>query len=116
MRLIIESDKIIIDGIEYVPVGEKSEIKVGDIVKVTDTGKCYSGYHTWSGWKKTHIEYAIRYQYECASPNKNEKYIVRYIGEHEYGIIHLAIIENANDKKCYLIDVKGIERTTEDWG
>ena len=110
MRIIIESDKIIIDDKEYVPVGEKSEIKVGDIVKVTDTGKCYSGYHTWPGWRKTHIEYAIRYQYGSGSLNKNDKYIVRYIDKHEYGIIHLAIIENANDRKCYLIDVKGIEK------
>lgn len=100
--------KVIIDGIEYVPA--KKEIKVGDLVKVTNPQKNYPGYYTWPGWKKANIEYAIRYQYEIASPNKNEKYIVRYIDKHECGIIHLAIIEDRNDRRCYLIDVDGLER------
>lgn len=99
--------KVIIDGIEYVPV--KKEIQVGDTVKVTDTGKCYLGYYTWSGWLKADFEYAIRYQYEGEHPNKNEKYIVRYLGKHECGIMHLAIIESTDDRKCYLIDVDGLE-------
>ena len=108
MRLIIESDKIIFDGIEYVPV--KKEIQVGDLVFVTDAGKFYPGYDIWPGWKKAPIEYAIRYQYECEMPNKNEMYIVRYIGEHGCGNFHIAIIESTLDRKCYLIDVDGLEK------
>lgn len=106
--------KVIIDGIEYVPVGEKSEIKVGDIVKVTDPLKCHSRYHTWPGWRKANIEYAIRYQYESELPNKSEKYIVRYLDKHEYEIVRLAIIENTNDRKCYLINVIGLTKVVDE--
>lgn len=113
--------EVIIDGIKYVPSTEeeeiKGEIKVGNVVRITDAGKSYSSYHSWYGWKRAPLEYAIRYQFEGKSPDKGKIYIVRYIGEHEYGIISLAIIENVVDRRCYLIDVDGIEKIADEyWG
>ena len=109
MRLIIENDKIIIDGIEYVPVDEK-EIEVGDIVRVKNPEKCYTSYYSWLGWKEAPIEYAIKYQYFGGTPNQKENYLVRYIGCHGKEDKKLAIIEDAPLGKCYLVNVIGLEK------
>lgn len=102
--------KVIIDGIEYVPVGEKSEIKVGDTVRVIDGEKCHPAYYSWPGWKEAPIEYAIRYQYFGGTTDPQENYVVRYIGCHGNENKKLAIIEDAPLGKCYLVNVKGLEK------
>lgn len=112
MRLIIENDKIIIDDNEYVPVGEKSEIKVGDLVRVTDR-KFYSNYYTWAGWKEAPIEYAIKYQYFGGVPHEEENCVVRYIGCHGKEDKKLAIIEDTLCGRCYLVNVKGLKKVKE---
>ena len=101
--------KVIIDGTEYVPVRKKSEIRVGDLVRVTD-GNCYPSYYTWPGWKEAPIEYAIKYQYFSGAPYEKENCVVRYIGCHEKEDKKLAIIENTSFGGCYLVNVKGLEK------
>ncbi len=108
MRLIIEEDKIIIDGIEYAPV--KKEIQVGDTVRVKNPGKCYTSYWSWPGWKEAPIEYAIGYQYFGGTPDTEENYVVRYIGLSGTESKKLAIIEETLFRRCYLVDVKGLEK------
>ena len=112
--------KVIIDGIEYVPVEEKAEIKVGDTVRVENPSMHYPGHHTWPGWREAPIEYAIRYQFESKGPNTEDVYVVRYIGKHGYIDRTLAIIERKPWEKywdkCYLIDIAALEKVEKDYG
>lgn len=112
MRLIIENDKIIIGGIEYVPV--KKEIQVGDRVRVVEPGKRYSSYQNWPGWKNVTLEYAIRYAYgdaSCDNVMENETFRVIHITYNDSLTgVTLALIESEKYRECYLINVDGLEK------
>ena len=104
--------KVVINGVEYVPVNN-ADIKVGDLVKVVDSGKIYSTYHSWPDWKKVPVEYAVRYSFG-QSLCDGKRGVVRYIGTHEFGDVDLALIETIDGtKQCYLIALKGIVKCSE---
>jgi len=102
--------KVIIDGIEYVPVNNSTEIKVGDRVKVVNEGEQYDSYYTWSGWADVPLEYAVRFDYRGRLFN-GEVCTVIYVGEHDNWKGHkLVVIEDCSTRQCYLIDSKGLEK------
>lgn len=110
MRLIIESDKIIIDGTEYVL---KPEIKVGDTVMVANSGQVFPTFDTWKGWKDVPIECVVRAQYgmsEEVIDGRRAKVV--HIGT-EFPNYTLAVIEMEESRKCYLIDVVGLKKVRE---
>lgn len=102
--------KVIIDGIEYVPVG-RDEIKVGDRVKVVDSGKFYTLFDEWDGWMNLHIRYVSRYQYDATTSNLEGKIAnVVYIGPHSTRVKNMLAVIMMASGKCYLIDVDGLEK------
>ena len=113
MRLIIESDKIIIDGIEYVPV--KKEIQVGDRVRVVNPGKRYGSYQNWPGWEKVPLEYAIRYTYgggawDNSMTNKETFRVIHTTYKDLLTNVTIALIESEKYGECYLFNVDGLEK------
>lgn len=113
MKLIIESDKIIIDGIEYVPV--KKEIQVGDRVRVVNPGKRYGSYQNWPGWEKVPLEYAIRYTYgggawDNSMTNKETFRVIHTTYKDLLTNVTIALIESEKYGECYLFNVDGLEK------
>ena len=86
-----------------------NEIKVGDIVKIVDTGKMYP---TNSEWVKGHVpELSVYYAYGDSAgyhegvKKLDGKYIVRYIdGDMVY------VQSNTLFGKCYLVHVGGLKK------
>lgn len=90
---------------------DESKIHEGDTVKVINTGLNYSSYPQWVGKHISDPYMAARYCYD--SPNTESKYKVIKIAEHENNGRMLAFIEECNGlghNKCYLIEVKGLEK------
>ena len=90
---------------------DESKICEGDTVKVINTGLNYSSYPQWVGKHISDPYMAARYCYD--SPNTESKYKVIKIAEHENNGRMLAFIEECNGlghNKCYLIEVKGLEK------
>ena len=90
---------------------DESKIHEGDTVKVINTGLNYSSYPQWVGEHISDPYMAARYCYD--SPNTESKYKVIKIAEHENNGRMLAFIEECNGlghNKCYLIEVKGLEK------
>lgn len=93
---------------------DESKIREGDIVRVVNTGLNYSSYPQWVGKYISDPDMAARYCY--SSPNTERKYKVLKIAEHEFNGRMLAFIEECNGighNRCYLIEVKGLEKVTE---
>lgn len=86
-----------------------NKIKVGDIVKIVDTGKMYT---TNSEWVKDHVpELAVYYAYgddggyNDGVKELNCEYVVRFIdGDKVY------VQQNTTIGKCYLVDVDGLKK------
>lgn len=113
MRLIIENDKIIIDGIEYVQA--KKEIQVGDRVRVVNPGKRYGSYQNWPGWEKVPLEYAIRYTYgggawDNSMTNKETFRVIHTTYKDLLTNVTIALIESEKYGECYLFNVDGLEK------
>lgn len=92
----------------------KDKIYEGDIVRVINTGLNYSTYPQWVGKHISDPDMAARYCF--SSPSNGEDYKVIKIAEHESNGRTLAYIEQCEGftyKKCYLIEVKGLEKVTE---
>ena len=91
-------------------------IRVGDIVKVTCPGKCYSTYIGWIERNVKSIREAALYRYN-ESIEASGKYRVLYVAEHgrsSDGV--LCYIQECCRGKiddrmpCYLINIKGVEK------
>lgn len=90
---------------------DESKIHEGDTVKVVNTGLNYSSYAKWVGEHISDSYMAARFCF--GSPSLDEKYKVIKIAEHEKNHRPLAYIEQIDGlgfNKCYLIEVKGLEK------
>ena len=94
-------------------------IRVGDIVKVTRPGQCYTTYVEWIERNVKSIREAALYRYN-ESIEADGEYRVLYMAEHgrssdgvlcyiqEYNVYSSG---NVNDyAPCYLINIKGVEK------
>lgn len=89
----------------------ESKIHEGDTVKVINTGLNYSSYVQWVGEHISDPYTAARFCF--GSPSTDEKYKVIKIAEHERNHRALAYIEEIGGlsyNRCYLIEVKGLEK------
>ena len=90
---------------------DESKIHEGDTVRVVNTGLNYSLYAKWVGEHISDPYMAARFCF--GSPSLDEKYKVIKIAEHEKNHRLLAYIEQIDGigfNKCYLIEVKGLEK------
>ena len=93
---------------------DESKIREGDIVRVINTGLNYSTYPQWVGKHISDPDMAARYCF--GSPSDEGNYKVIKIAEHESNGRTLAYIEQCDGfvfNKCYLVEVKGLEKVTE---
>lgn len=83
----------------------KDEICVGDTVKVTDTGKQYTTYDTWSGL----LGYEQNFVYgSCA---RKDEYKVLRIKMHDDMLKRtLALIQNPKTTQVFIINIDGIKK------
>ena len=94
---------------------DENKIREGDIVRVVDTGLNYSTYPQWVGEHISDPDMAARYCF--SSPSVDYNYKVIKIAEHESNGRTLAYIEQCDGfvfNKCYLVEVKGLEKVTEE--
>ena len=94
-------------------------IRVGDIVKVTRPGQCYTTYVGWIERNVKFIREAALYRYN-ESIEAGGEYRVLYVAEHgrssdgvlcyiqEYNVYPNGKIEDY--MPCYLINIKGVEK------
>ena len=84
----------------------KDEICVGDTVKVTDTGRQYKLYGTWSGllgYEQNFVRWS--------DVSKDDEYKVLRIKEHDYMPKRtLALIQNPKTSQVFIINIKGIKK------
>jgi hypothetical protein len=84
---------------------KKDEICVGDAVKVTDGGKQYYLYDTWSGLD------GYKQNFVMGSDLNNEyEYKVLRIKEHDKLARTLALIQNPKTTQVFIINIKGIKK------
>ena len=85
---------------------KKDEICVGDTVKVTDTGKQYNLYGTWSGL----LGYEQNFV-RGSDVSKDDEYKVLRIKEHDHILERtLALIQNPKTSQVFIINIKGIKK------
>lgn len=85
---------------------KKEEICVGDTVKVTDTGKQYNLYGTWSGLLGYEQNFVID-----SDVSKDDEYKVLRIKEHDYMSKRtLALIQNTKTTQVFIINIDGIKK------
>lgn len=84
---------------------KKDEICVGDTVKVTDGGKQYFLYDTWSGldgYKQNFVMYS--------DLNKEDKYKVLRIKKHDRFNDIVALIQNPKTTQVFIIGIEGLKK------
>lgn len=85
---------------------KKDEICVGDTVKVTDSGKQYNLYGTWSGL----LGYEQNFV-RGSDASKDDEYKVLRIKEHDYILVRtLALIQNPKTTQVFIINIDGIKK------
>lgn len=87
-----------------------NDIKVGDNVKIVDTGKMYSANDDWVMKNVKDDTLRVRYAY-CDSPYSRNIYELP--GTYVVRVIHndMVYVQRATtDGPCYLINVQGLER------
>lgn len=85
---------------------KKDEICVGDTVNVTDTGKQYDLYGTWSGLLGYEQNFVID-----SDVSKDDEYKVLRIKEHDYMSKRtLALIQNPKTTQVFIINIDGIKK------
>lgn len=85
---------------------KKDEICVGDTVKVTDTGKQYNLYGTWSGL----LGYEQNFV-RGSDVSKDDEYKVLRIKKHDYMPKRtLALIQNPKTTQVFIININGIKK------
>lgn len=85
---------------------KKDEICVGDTVKVTDTGKQYKLYGTWSGLLGYEQNFVID-----SDVSKDDEYKVLRIKKHDYMPKRtLALIQNPKTSQVFIINIDGIKK------
>lgn len=84
---------------------KKDEICVGDAVKVTDGGKQYYTYDTWSGIDGYKQNFVMG-----SDLNNEDEYKVLRIKEHDKIARTLALIQNPKTTQVFIINIKGIKK------
>lgn len=84
---------------------KKDEICVGDTVKVTDVGKQYYLYDTWSGLDGYKQNFVMG-----SDLNNEDEYKVLRIKEHDRLARTLALIQNSKTTQVFIINVKGLKK------
>lgn len=90
---------------------DDGKIHEGDTVKVINTGLNYSSYVKWVGEHISDPYMAARFCF--GTPDTSKEYKVIKIAEHERNHSPLAYIEEIGGfsyNRCYLIEVKGLEK------
>ena len=90
---------------------DEGKIHEGDTVKVINTGLNYASYVKWVEEHISDPSMAARFCF--STPERNKKYKVIKIAEHEKNHRPLAFIEEIDGfsyNSCYLIEVKGLEK------
>lgn len=92
-------------------------IKVGDLVKVVNSGKAYTTYCDWLLNNKVKLEYLCRYRYNTNPYNGligKVLYVAPWKPETKIDTVTLVLIQDLTvSKNCYLISVNGIEKVKE---
>lgn len=93
---------------------EDDEIHEGDTVRITDTGKQYTTYNAWIKSNITDVDLICKFDYNRDASIDSE-YVVVKIAEHGRHNKTLAYVKEKADlwPRCYLIDVKGLEKVTK---
>lgn len=93
---------------------EDDEIHEGDTVRITDTGKQYTTYNEWIKSNITDVDLICQFDYNRKASIDSE-YVVVKIAEHGMHNKTLAYVKEKTDlwPRCYLIDVKGLEKVTK---
>lgn len=84
---------------------KKDKICVGDTVKVTDGGKQYDTYDTWSGldgYKQNFVRRSVL--------NKEDKYRVLRIKKHDRFNDIVALIQNPKTSQVFIINLNGLKK------
>lgn len=84
---------------------KKDEICVGDTVKVTDGGKQYDTYNTWSGLDGYKQNFVMG-----SDLNKEDKYMVLRIKKHDRFNDIVALIQNPKTSQVFIINIKGLKK------
>lgn len=84
---------------------KKDEICVGDTVKVTDGGKQYDIYGTWSGLDGYKQNFVMG-----SDLNKEDKYRVLRIKKHDRFNDIVALIQNPKTTQVFIINIKGLKK------
>lgn len=84
---------------------KKDEICVGDTVKVTDTGKQYNLYGTWSGL----LGYEQNFV-RGSDVSKDDEYKVLRIKKHDRFASTIALIQNPKTTQVFIIGIDGIKK------
>ena len=91
---------------------EKEELKVGDKVKVIDYGLFFDKYYSWVKENINNRELKLKFDYGNVLPNGTICEVL-HINKHNgsYNTDEtLAYIQDIKNKRCYLIDVNGLEK------
>ena len=90
------------------------EIHEGDTVRITDTGKQYTTYNEWIKSNITNVDLICKFDYNREASRDGE-YVVVKLAEHGRDNKTLAYIREKTDlwPRCYLINVKGLEKVTK---
>ena len=91
---------------------EKEEIKVGDKVKVIDYGLFFDEYYSWVKENINNRELKLKFDYGNVLSNGTICEVL-HINKHNgsYNTDEtLAYIQDIKNKRCYLIDVNGLEK------
>ena len=84
------------------------EFKIGDKVKITDSGETYS---TYEDWVHTYVDNVCRMKWKYGhSPNTRHTFNIMVIAPHKNNHNQLAYIQSENDNTCYIIGVDGLEK------
>lgn len=84
---------------------KKDEICVGDTVKVTDAGKQYYLYDTWSGLNGYEQNFVTD-----SDVKEGDEYKVLRIKEHDRLARTLALIQNPNTTQVFIININGLKK------
>ena len=84
---------------------KKDEICVGDTVKVTDSGKQYYLYDTWSGLNGYEQNFVTD-----SYVKEGDEYKVLRIKEHDKLARTLALIQNPKTTQVFIINIKGLKK------
>ena len=91
---------------------EKEEIKVGDKVKVINNGYCFDEYYDWVKENINNRELKLKFDYGNVLSNGTICEVL-HINKHNHGYNAddtLAYVQDMENKRCYLINIEGLEK------